>query len=299
MLLVMLLMYTTAHHKIRQQCFEAFWYTHHLALIFFLGFYTHAVGCFVRDTADGFSPFAGELFWKHCIGYQAWRFTLWVGVLYFCERLYREVRAARETTITKVVMHPFGAMEIQFRKPSFKYKPGQWLFLNVPEVSRHQWHPFTITSCPSDAYISVHIRQVGDFTKALGEKLGAGPSAAKFADNLDSNGEYEIALQNGQRLPTLRIDGPYGAPAEDVSKYVYSFRNILTESRFLTMKLLFSLVLVLVSLLGHLSLSISGMFAKDPIHQRLLSALNSFGSARMSLHSSGSRTSFPTLSFNP
>jgi len=34
MLLIMLLMYTTAHHKIRQQCFEAFWYTHHLAFFF-------------------------------------------------------------------------------------------------------------------------------------------------------------------------------------------------------------------------------------------------------------------------
>lgn len=30
MLLIMLLMYTTSHAKIRQQCFEAFWYTHHL-----------------------------------------------------------------------------------------------------------------------------------------------------------------------------------------------------------------------------------------------------------------------------
>lgn len=26
----MFLMYTTAHAKIRKQCFEAFWYTHHL-----------------------------------------------------------------------------------------------------------------------------------------------------------------------------------------------------------------------------------------------------------------------------
>ena len=27
---------------------------------------------------------------------------------------------------------------------------------------------------------------------------------------------YEVALQNGQQMPGLRIDGPYGAPAEDV-----------------------------------------------------------------------------------
>ena len=27
---------------------------------------------------------------------------------------------------------------------------------------------------------------------------------------------YEVALQNGQEMPSVRIDGPYGAPAEDV-----------------------------------------------------------------------------------
>jgi NADPH oxidase len=33
MLLIMFLMYTTAHAKIRKQCFEAFWYTHHLVSV--------------------------------------------------------------------------------------------------------------------------------------------------------------------------------------------------------------------------------------------------------------------------
>ena len=107
-------------------------------------------------------------------------------------------------------------MEIQFKKPSMKYKAGQWLFLNVPDVSRMQWHPFTITSCPYDDYISVHVRQVGDFTRALGDALGAGPSQAKLFDESDRNGMFEVALQNGQQMPKVRIDGPYGAPAEDV-----------------------------------------------------------------------------------
>jgi NADPH oxidase len=108
------------------------------------------------------------------------------------------------------------AMEIQFQKPSMKYKAGQWLFLNVPSVSTQQWHPFTITSCPYDDYISVHVRQVGDFTRALGDAVGAGPSQAKLFDNADNNVMYEVALENGQQMPALRIDGPYGAPAEDV-----------------------------------------------------------------------------------
>ncbi|PGG97139.1 hypothetical protein AJ80_09733 [Polytolypa hystricis UAMH7299] len=216
MLLCMLLIYTTAHHRIRQQAFETFWYTHHLFIPFMLGLYTHATGCFVRDTVDPISPFAGKEFWDHCLGYEGWRWELFGGGLYLFERIYREIRAARLTEITRVVRHPYDAMEIQFHKPSFRYKPGQWLFLQVPEVSRGQWHPFTITSCPFDPYISVHVRQVGDFTRELGNRLGCGPDQAKDIDGLDPLGMYEIAMQNGQTMPKLRIDGPYGAPAEDV-----------------------------------------------------------------------------------
>ncbi|KAL2271026.1 hypothetical protein VTJ83DRAFT_397 [Remersonia thermophila] len=216
MLLCMLLMYTTAHHRIRQQSFETFWYTHHLFIPFFLALYTHTLGCFVRDTVESPSPFAGKEFWDHCLGYLGWRWELFTGGMYLFERLYREVRALRTTKITRVVRHPYDVVEIQFQKPSFKYKAGQWLFLQVPEVSKYQWHPFTITSCPHDPYVSVHIRQVGDFTKALGNRVGAGPAQSKLYDNIDPMGMYDVALKNGQDMPALRIDGPYGAPAEDV-----------------------------------------------------------------------------------
>ncbi|EPE06185.1 nadph oxidase [Ophiostoma piceae UAMH 11346] len=216
MLFCMLLMYTTAHHRIRQQSFETFWYTHHLFIPFMLGLYTHTVGCFVRDTADAVSPFSGSKFWSHCVGYQGWRWELVTGGLYLTERLYREVRARRETRITRVVRHPYDAVEIQFSKASFRYKAGQWLFLQVPSISKYQWHPFTITSCPYDPYVSVHVRQVGDFTRALGDAVGAGAAQAKLYESVDPLGMYEVALQNGQQMPALRIDGPYGAPAEDV-----------------------------------------------------------------------------------
>jgi NADPH oxidase len=216
MLLCMLLMYTTAHAKIRQQSFETFWYTHHLFIPFLLGLYTHATGCFVRDTALPFSPFAGADYWNHCIGYQGWRWELWAGGLYLLERINREIRARRSTEIVRVVRHPYDAVEIQFTKPSFRYKAGQWLFINIPAVSSQQWHPFTITSCPFDPYISIHVRQVGDWTRAMGDALGAGPAQAKEFEALDPMSIYEVALQQGQQMPAIRIDGPYGAPAEDV-----------------------------------------------------------------------------------
>lgn len=108
MLLCMLLMYTTSHQKIRQQSYETFWYTHHLFIVFFLALYSHATGCFVRDTANPYSPFAGNLFWNHCLGYQGWRWELVGGGIYVIERIYREIRARRATEIIKVVKHPFG-----------------------------------------------------------------------------------------------------------------------------------------------------------------------------------------------
>lgn len=142
MLLIMVLMYTTAHHKIRNQCFEAFWYTHHLAFFFMIGLYAHATGCFVRDSPDPeyipTFPFYGT---EHCLGYMSWRYTIWPGIIYFGERMYREIRARRATRLSKVLVHPSGAMELRIVKPSFKYVAGQWLFIQVPDVSGWQWHP--------------------------------------------------------------------------------------------------------------------------------------------------------------
>jgi NADPH oxidase len=232
MLLIMLLMYTTAHHKIRHQCFEAFWYTHHLAFFFMIALYTHATGCFVRDSVDpDYIPTFPFYSTQHCLGYESWRFIIWPGIIYFGERVYREYRGRRATRLSKVLVHPSGAMELRIIKPSFKYTAGQWLFIQVPEISRWQWHPFTITSAPEDPYVSVHIRQVGDFTRALGDRLGAGPSvvaamtsaAMKGAEIEDKNalgtrGDF-VEIESGaasRPLPAVRIDGPYGAPAEDV-----------------------------------------------------------------------------------
>jgi NADPH oxidase 1 len=230
MLLIMLLMYSTASAKVRNQCFEAFWYTHHLAFFFMLGLYTHATGCFVRDSTDpDYIPSFPFYSTEHCLGYLSWRYTIWPGLLYFGERAYREYRARRSTKLSKVLVHPSGAMELRIIKPSFKYTAGQWLFIQVPEISSLQWHPFTITSAPKDPYVSVHIRQVGDWTRGLGDRLGVGPSvvaamtsaAMKGSEKNEKTGStrgdfVELDASSGLSLPQVRIDGPFGAPAEDV-----------------------------------------------------------------------------------
>jgi len=232
MLMCLLLMYTTAHRKIRNQCFEAFWYTHHLAFFFMIALYSHATGCFVRDSVDpDYIPSFPFYSTEHCLGYESWRFIIWPGIAYFAERVYREIRARRSTRLSKLLVHPSGAMELRIVKPSFKYTAGQWLFIQVPEISKFQWHPFTITSAPEDPYVSVHIRQVGDWTHALGDRVGAGPSVVaaltKAAMKGEARDEKNIDIGRGDfveidssstslPLPVVRIDGPYGAPAEDV-----------------------------------------------------------------------------------
>ncbi|KAF9513876.1 hypothetical protein BS47DRAFT_1295638 [Hydnum rufescens UP504] len=229
MLLCMILMYSTAHHKIRTQCFEAFWYTHHLAFFFIVALYTHATGCFVRDSAKpDYTSFFPYYSTDHCLGYESWRFIIWPGILYFGERVYREIRGRQPTTLERVLVHPSGAMEFRIQKPSFKYMAGQWLFIQIPDVSAFQWHPFTITSAPEDPYVSIHIRQVGDWTQAVGERVGAGPSVMasltktamagieKVNDDLGRGDFVEVNSSNWGTLPLVRIDGPYGGPTEDV-----------------------------------------------------------------------------------
>jgi len=75
--------------------------------------------------------------------------------------------------------------------------------MNIPEVSYWEWHPFTITSSPYEDYVSIHVRQVGDFTSTLGKRLGCS----------STKGDGDVA--NIIRLPRLRVDGPFGAPTED------------------------------------------------------------------------------------
>jgi NADPH oxidase len=47
-------------------------------------------------------------------------------------------------------------MELRIIKPSFKYTAGQWLFIQVPEISRWQWHPVrrSCLSCEIDLNIN-------------------------------------------------------------------------------------------------------------------------------------------------
>ena len=193
MLLVMFIMYTAANQNVKTKKFELFWYSHHLFVVFYLCMFFHAFGCFVKSADTG-----------QCKSYNTNYYLVPVFVFYVGERLWRMWRSGRPTEITGVVFHPGNTIEIRFLKPSFSYLPGQYLFVNIPAISKFQWHPYTISSTPEEHFISVHIRIVGDWTTKLANLL---------QKNKDKN--YTV-------FPNLKVDGPYGAPAQDLYNYKHA-----------------------------------------------------------------------------
>lgn len=73
----------------------------------------------------------------------------------------------------------------------WRYQAGQYILLQIPEISIFQWHPFTISVCIGRE-LQVHIKTDGDWTGRL-RKLVNGTSP--------------------QRIE-IGINGPFGAPAQ-------------------------------------------------------------------------------------
>ncbi|MCD7449590.1 hypothetical protein HAX54_000655, partial [Datura stramonium] len=65
------------------------------------------------------------------------------------------------------IYHP-NVLTLQMSKPpQFRYKEWTIYVCPVSSCSPFEWHPFSITSAPGDDYLSIHIRQLGDWTQEL------------------------------------------------------------------------------------------------------------------------------------
>ncbi|KAG0265515.1 hypothetical protein DFQ27_000594 [Actinomortierella ambigua] len=160
LVLILFLMISSSVERVRRKAFETFWYAHHLFILFFITLMSHGAFCFIR--ADD-PPYCKA---------SSYKFVSASLFFYIVERVLREVRARKPTSIHKIVLHPSKVVEVQMQKRDFKCKAGQYVFLNCPDISLYEWHPFTITSAPEEDYVSVHIRIVGDWTTAFTKLLG-------------------------------------------------------------------------------------------------------------------------------
>eukprot|EP01102_Stenamoeba_stenopodia_P013604 TRINITY_DN4438_c0_g3_i1.p1 TRINITY_DN4438_c0_g3~~TRINITY_DN4438_c0_g3_i1.p1 ORF type:complete len:560 (-),score=66.87 TRINITY_DN4438_c0_g3_i1:1030-2709(-) len=181
LVIIMVLMYTSAMYVFRRPHFTSFFLTHHLFIPFYVLLLVH-----------------GPNFWK---------WFIFPGICYFIERFAREYRGKRNVRLLKVISHPSDVLEVHLQKKRrFLYSAGQYLYLNCPYISRYEWHPFTITTAPEQEYVSCHIRCVGPWTKRLREIL-----------NPENKPEIEINRTygpDGQHI--IRLDGPFGSASQDV-----------------------------------------------------------------------------------
>lgn len=54
------------------------------------------------------------------------------------------------------------------RPPHFYFRPGDYVFVNIPAIAKYEWHPFTLSSAPEqEDYMWLHIRGVGEWTNQL------------------------------------------------------------------------------------------------------------------------------------
>ncbi|KVH95364.1 Calcium-binding EF-hand [Cynara cardunculus var. scolymus] len=177
--------------------FNAFWYSHHLLVIVYILLLVH-----------GWFLYLVKKWYKKT----TWMYLAFPVLLYAGERTLRFFRSGSYT----VAIYPGNVLTLQMSKPpQFRYKSGQYMFVQCPIVSPFEWHPFSITSAPEDDYLAIHIRQLGDWTQELKRVFSevcepplAGKSGLLRADETTKT-----------TLPRLLIDGPYGAPAQDYRKY--------------------------------------------------------------------------------
>uniref|UniRef100_A0A1J3D9X9 Putative respiratory burst oxidase-like protein G n=1 Tax=Noccaea caerulescens TaxID=107243 RepID=A0A1J3D9X9_NOCCA len=179
--------------------FNAFWYTHHLFVIVYILLIVH-----------GYYLYLSKEWYKKT----TWMYLAVPIALYTCERLIRAFRSSIKTVrVVKAAAYPGNVLNLLMSRPkNFKYKSGQYMFVNCPAASPFEWHPFSITSAPQDDHLSVHIKSLGDWTKALKELFSEVTSKPHpVGDMLHDSKNHDF--------PRIKIDGPYGAPAQDYKKY--------------------------------------------------------------------------------
>ncbi|KAE8124446.1 hypothetical protein FH972_019331 [Carpinus fangiana] len=131
--------------------YNTFWYSHHLFILVYALLIIHSLFLFLTD----------NLIEKTTCIYIAIPV-----LLYAAERIFRAIRSGSyEAKILEVSIYQGKVVSLKLQKPEgFKYLSGMYTFIQCPQISPLEWHPFSLTSAPEDEYLTVHIRTLGDWS---------------------------------------------------------------------------------------------------------------------------------------
>lgn len=182
-LLFLLLVGATSIPYVRRRMFETFYYTHHLYILGVVFAVMHWV----------------TIIW----------WLLPSLVLYLISRSVSTWNAMQPVQVLELTSLPDDIIKIVLARSTDleggEFQIGQFVYLNVPAISRLQWHAFTIASAPrsSPATFTILLKSLGDWTKDLVELT----EATKTNSTSSSDKEPKA-------MPTMLIDGFYGSSLE-------------------------------------------------------------------------------------
>lgn len=123
-------------------------------------------------------------------------FWLWlapIGSLFLLDGLLRLVFRYRRVDVTELKALSERVTAVKFKRGRhFKFVPGDYVRIRIPEISRWQWHPFTLSAAPESDRLSVHVQSAGNWSAAL--------------NNIANQPHKE------RQQWKAYIDGPYAAP---------------------------------------------------------------------------------------
>ncbi|CAN1793552.1 Ferric reduction oxidase 2 [Linum perenne] len=173
-----LALWATTFPRIRRKMFELFFYTHYLYIVFVVFFVFH-------------------------VGFSYACYMLPSFYLFLVDRYLRFLQSRQRVRLDSSRILPGQTLELNFSKaPGLKYNPTSVMFLNVPSISKLQWHPFTITSnsdLESDK-LSVVIKGEGNWTTKLYQMVSS-PTVDRF--DISVEGPYGPASTHFLRHETL------------------------------------------------------------------------------------------------
>nr|XP_041574380.1 NADPH oxidase 5 [Taeniopygia guttata] len=103
---------------------------------------------------------------------QFWKWFLVPGSLFVLEKVLGWAwRRAGDLHILEAKLLPSKVTHLVIQRPkSFRFQPGDFVYLNIPAIAAYEWHPFSISSAPEQPEtLWLHIRARGQWTTKLYE----------------------------------------------------------------------------------------------------------------------------------
>ncbi|KAM3684835.1 hypothetical protein ACB094_11G074200 [Castanea mollissima] len=203
-----LAMWLTTIPRIRRKLFELFFYTHYLYIIFMIFFVLHVGISFCGMMLPSF-------------------------YLFVVDRYLRFLQSQRNVRLLSARVLPCETLELNLGKSlGLSYNPLGIMFINVPSISKLQWHPFSITSSSTlePNKISAVIKSEGSWTKKLYQMLSSPSSLDRLEVSVE--GPYAPASKDFLRYDTLvMVSGGSG-----ITPFISIIRELIYMSTMLNYK---------------------------------------------------------------